>query len=214
MAKFSDLNLLSVGNTIQIVGAIWAGEGKMFLCMFPGEHGDIEDVEGNDVTAFVTTDDNETVYAEALNMTLEEWQVFIHQTDVLDMEGLVQTPEGKVVKAIIRKSERQIAQGVSWAVYKRDGYKCAYCSRDDVPLTVDHLVLFEEGGPSTEANLLSSCRKCNKTRGNAQYADWLKHPYYRKVSQGLTPERRAANEALVATLDAIPRTVHQPTKRK
>ena len=194
MAKFSDLNLLSVGNTIQIVGAIWEGEGHTYLCVFP--EGKLEHPP------------------EVLEMTLEEWQAFIHQTDVLDMEGLVQTPEGKVVKAIIRKSERQIAQGVSWAVYKRDGYKCAYCSRDDVPLTVDHLVLFEEGGPSTEANLLSSCRKCNKVRANTQYADWLKHPYYRKVSQGLTPERRAANEALVATLSTIPKTVHQPTKRK
>lgn len=33
---FEHLNLRSVGNTIQIAGAIYAGEGKIFLCFFPG----------------------------------------------------------------------------------------------------------------------------------------------------------------------------------
>lgn len=194
MAKFSDLNLLSVGNTIQIVGAIWEGEGHTYLCVFP--EGKLEHPP------------------EVLEMTLEEWQKFIHQTDVLDVEALTQTPEGKVVKAIIRKSERQVAQGVSWAVFKRDGYKCRYCGRDDVPLTVDHLVLWEEGGPSTEANLVAADRTCNKRRGNLPYAQWLEHPYYKKVSAALTEEQRLANRKLQDTLGAIPRTVHQPSKRK
>lgn len=194
MAKFSDLNLLDVGNTIQIAGAIWEGDGHTYLCPFP--EGKLEHPP------------------EVLEMTLEEWQKFIHQTDVLDMGGLVQTPEGKVIKAIIRKSERQIAQEVSWRVYRRDNFQCRYCGRSDVPLTVDHLVLWEEGGPSTESNLVAADKTCNKRRGNLPYAQWLEHPYYKKVSAALTEEQKLANQKLAETLKDIPRTVHQPSKRK
>jgi len=93
-------------------------------------------------------------------------------------------------------------------VFRRDGYKCCYCGRDDVPLTVDHLVLWEDGGPSTEQNMVSACKKCNKARGRTQYVDWLRHPVYLKVSGNLSPERRAANEALVGALNAIPKVMH------
>ena len=74
-----------------------------------------------------------------------------------------------------------------------------------MPLTVDHLVCWEEGGPSIEANLVSSCKKCNKIRGNTPFEAWLRHPVYRKVSQGLTDRARQDNERLVPTLSQIPR---------
>ena len=61
----------------------------------------------------------------------------------------------KLYKAVIRKCQRNIEQGVSWNVFRRDGYACRYCGNKEVPLTVDHLVLWEESGPSTEANLVS-----------------------------------------------------------
>ena len=223
MAKFEDLDLLRVGDTIQIVGAIWAGEGQMHLCMFPDEHGRVldgqgstlgwEDAEDNETTGFRTSD-GEVLCAEALNMTLDEWQQFIRQTDIMEASVLTEGPDGKVIKSIVRKSARQISQHVSWAVYRRDGYRCRYCGRDDVPLTVDHLVLWEEGGPSTEANLVASCKRCNKTRGNTQYTDWLNHPYYQRVSKNLTATVRQDNLDLVATLDGIPRMLHKPSKRK
>ena len=193
MANFKDLNLLSIGNTIQLAGAIWAGEGKTFLCLFPGEG----------VPAIIDT----------LEMSLDEWEQFLRQADIMEVEVLAETPDG-LGKAIIRKSARQIAQHVSWAVYKRDGYKCRYCGRDDVPLTVDHLVLWEEGGPSTEANLVSACKKCNKTRGNTQYADWLDHPYYRQMSRNLSATVRQDNLDLLPKLGAIPRLIHKQAKRK
>lgn len=193
MAKFENLDLLQVGNTIQLAGAIWVGGGKTYLCLFPGE----------DMPMPVDT----------LEMTIDEWQKFLRQTDIMETEVLAASADGKVAKALIRKSTRQIAQHVSWAVYRRDR-RCRYCGRDDVPLTVDHLVLWENGGPSTEGNLLSACRKCNKTRGNTEFADWLNHPYYKRVSQNLPPGIQQANLDIVATLDAIPRMVHKPTRRK
>lgn len=215
MATFKDLNLLSVGNTIQIAGAIWIGEGKAYLCMFPGEDGVIGDgVSEVRPAVFMPTDGSDSLKVEVLSMTTDEWEQFIRQTDIMEAEVLAEGPDG-ITKSIIRKSARQIAQDISWKVYLRDNFKCRYCGRGPgIPLTVDHLVLWEEGGPSTEANLLSACKKCNKTRGNTQYADWLRSPYYRKVSQGLSALVRKDNQDLVPTLDAIPRMLHKPTKRK
>jgi 5-methylcytosine-specific restriction endonuclease McrA len=37
-------------------------------------------------------------------------------------------------------------------------------------------------GASVEDNLITACRKCNKTRGNMLYEDWLNSDYYKKVS--------------------------------
>ncbi len=188
MSSLKDINLLAIGNTIQMVGAVYAGDGKAYLCLFPDE----------------TTE----APIEPLEMNSEDWAVFLRQTDLMETEVLARAPDQSLVKAIIRKSSRAVDQTINWNCFRRDGYRCRYCGNAKIPLTVDHLVLWEEGGPSTEANMLSACKKCNKTRGNTSYADWLKHAYYLKVSKGLAPEVRAANEAILGTLDAIPRKLH------
>jgi len=192
--KLSDVDLLKIGNTIQMAGAVYVGEGRLFLAMFPEDRG----VEGL-----------ETV---ELDMDLADWERFLRQTDLLETEILTKASDGTLAKAIARKSQRQISQGVSWAVYKRAGYRCEYCGANDVPLTVDHLVVWEEGGPSTEANLSSCCRRCNKTRGNMAYSEWIKHPYYLRVSRGLDAETRAENERRATRLHSISRVCHQRTR--
>lgn len=188
MMKFEELPLLEVGHSIQIAGSVWAGPDKMYVMLLPDEKLDKP--------------------LATMEPTQEQWQQFLRQSDLLETEIMAKASDGTIAKAIIRKSSRQIDQGVSWRVYKRDGYACRYCGKDDVPLTVDHLVLWEDGGPSTEANLVSACRKCNKARGNMKYAEWLQHPIYRKLSRGLSEQSRQANEALLPTLDSIPRVVH------
>lgn len=205
--RLDEVNLLEFGHTIQMVGGVYAGKGKLYLTLFPDELGEVSP------GATFRQGDGDVDEVVTLDMNLDDWTRFLQQTDLLETEILTKATDGKLAKAIVRKSQRQISQGVSWAVYKRDGYKCRYCAVDDVPLTVDHLVLWEEQGPSVPANLVSSCRKCNKTRGNAQYAAWLEHPYYKRVSRNLDAATRQANLALVGTLDAIPRLTHQPTHR-
>lgn len=193
--EFKDIDLKTVGQEVLLVGGVWAGRDQTLVLVFPefGEH------EGD---------------VHVLTPTTEEWQQLIRQSDLVETEVLAKAKDGSLYKVVARKCQRTVEQGVSWAVFRRDGYACRYCARDDVPLTVDHLVLWEEGGPSTEENLLSACRKCNKKRGNTQYAEWLSHPYYLKRSRNLSPEMRAANEAVVATLDAIPRVPHTEKRRK
>lgn len=180
------LEIDDFGHSITIAGALFSdGEGNAHLINLPGEN----------ISVFTNHRLNEA-----------DWRTVLRQVDMMPIEAL--TTEGK---AIVRKCERQIDQNTAWAVYKRDGYACRYCNRDDVPLTVDHLVLWEHGGPTIEENLLSACRRCNKLRGNMEYDDWLDSDKYRKVSGKLTEAQVADNILVVDTLSNIQRS---PIKKK
>ena len=54
------------------------------------------------------------------------------------------------------------------ACYIRDGLECAWCG-DSVEygaqLTLDHLIPRAEGGGNEQTNLVTSCRRCNSSRG-------------------------------------------------
>lgn len=191
-----NLNMLDIGNSLQLSGAIYSGKGKHLVCFFPGE----------------LEEDGGGIGLDIFRMNKDEWEVFIKQTDLLETEVIAKEENGTLAKIILRKSLRQIEQGISWRVFKRDGYACRYCNANDVPLTVDHLVCWEVGGPSIEANLVSACRKCNKTRGNTEYSEWLNSPYYAKVSKNLPQEIKIKNSALELTLASIPRMVHKRSR--
>lgn len=211
MIKLSDINLLAFGNTIHMVGAVYQGDGVMYLTLFPEDRGTL-DVIGKDYRILHIDGDGEESEVKVLDMDADDWKKFMFQSDVMETEVLTQASDGSLAKAIIRKSQRNIEQAVSWKTYKRDGYRCRYCANDDVPLTVDHLVLWEDGGPSIVDNLVSACKKCNKTRGNLQYSQWLAHPYYLKVSKNLSEQDRLANHHLINTLDRIPRLIHKRSR--
>ena len=188
--KLSDLEITDIGTKIQIAGVIYQdGSGNFIAAPLPGE----------------TLDGHWWEDTGVLEMDLSEWQTFIQQTDRVEVMALVKDEHGEVGKALVRKSARQISQNVSWAVYRRDHFRCRYCAANDVPLTVDHLVLWEEGGPSIEANLVAACKKCNRTRGDMPYAQWLRSPEYHKVSANLPGMILDKNDALLATLAAVPR---------
>lgn len=195
--KFSDINLRAIGNTVQLVGGIWSGDGHAYVLCFPEFADDV----------------GETHLHVVEGMDAEAWQALMRQSDLVETEVLAKAEDGTLVKAIVRKCQRAVDQQASWNVFRRDGFRCRYCGRADAPLTVDHLVLWEEGGPSTEPNLLSACRKCNKVRGEVQYADWLRHPYYLRVSAGISEATRQDNERVAGTLAAIPRMVHVRSRR-
>ena len=106
---------------------------------------------------------------------------------------------------LISKGKRQLDQKICWAVYRRDKYKCRYCGIDNVPLTVDHLITWESGGPTIKENLVTCCRKCNKTRGSIDYGSWLQHRYYLEKKKFLSAKTIQLNEDLVRSLNSIPR---------
>ena len=180
--KLRDINLLDIGNTVQLAGAVYAGPGVVYLCLFPDE---------------LDTDMRASV---RLDMDTEDWKTFLRQTDLLEVEVV----DGNK-KAIARKSQRQIDQQVSWNVFKRDSYACRYCGADNVPLTVDHLVRWEEAGPTIEDNLVAACRRCNKTRGATSFTAWLHSGDYAQLSQKLPRAVLMSNRELLTKLPLIPR---------
>ena len=193
--KFNDINLYDIGNTIQLSGGIWSGnDGKVYFLPF---HNEIDDL-------WKAYRDN----WHFVKMTLDDWKKFIRQTDVMETQILAKDNEGKIVKAVLRKTQRQIEQGLQWRVFKRDGYKCRYCGIDGVPMTVDHLILWEDGGPTIEENLVTACRKCNKLRGSKEYDYWLNGYDYQELSKNLTVEVQAQNAELVRKIKDIPRQYH------
>jgi len=183
------LNILSIGNTVQLSGMVLSGEGRHLVCFLPGEY-------------------DEDYGSKILEMDLDDWKRVIRQTDLMETEVLTSGGDGKLVKAILRKSTRQVEQGISWRVYDRDGYRCRYCHSKGIPMTVDHLVLWEDGGPTIEGNLLTACRKCNKLRGSMPYEEWLGSGGYNRFGN-LPYDVDEKNKMLVLTLKDIPLRIHK-----
>jgi hypothetical protein len=191
-----DIELLEVGHSIHLSGVMLTDVKKdqIFLVPFPDQ-------------------DSRCRILSTLVLSEDDWKAVLRQTDIMEREVLAKDGSG-LKKAILRKTTRQIEGRISWNVYRRDKYKCRYCGRDDVPLTVDHLVLWEEGGPSIEENLVSACKKCNKKRGNMQYKDWIEYSYYLEKAKNVSEYFRNLNLGLADTLDDIPRKLHVISRGK
>jgi 5-methylcytosine-specific restriction endonuclease McrA len=56
-------------------------------------------------------------------------------------------------------------------ILRRDVYKCSYCGRGDLPLTIDHIVPKAKGGIDSWENLVSACTKCNNKKGDRTPAE-------------------------------------------
>jgi len=158
MEKLKEIDIHEFGTQIQIAGML---------------------MQNNDITyAIMLPKSDENLDIEKIKVTHDEWKGFLHQIDTLEVKLFPHQPGAKVV---VRKTQRNIEQQVSWNVYRRDNFRCRYCGDDKVAMTVDHIVLWENMGASVEDNLLCACSKCNRTRGNMLYEDWLKSDYYKKV---------------------------------
>ncbi len=151
-------DLLKYGNEWQIQGVVFGNGMDNSIVLFPEASNTFQDELG------------------VIQPNHEEWKELLYQLDTLGVEVL--GPNGKI---ILRKSQRQIEQNIAWNVFRRDQYQCRYCGNDKVALTVDHVVLWEDMGDTVEDNLISACKKCNSTRGNMPYLDWIVSPYYKKV---------------------------------
>lgn len=171
---FDDINIFDFGNEIQIAGTIWTGKGNSFVTLTPQKiDEDLSDLK-------------------LMPMSLEDWLKLLKQADTLETEIFSQDPTG-LVKTLLRKTARQIDGYVQWAVFQRDNFRCRYCGRGGIPLTVDHIDLWENGGATIPDNLISACRNCNKTRGRMEYVDWINCSEYKRRSQALAQRDKDRN---------------------
>ena len=51
-------------------------------------------------------------------------------------------------------------------ILRRDGHRCLFCGRGDLPLTLDHVVPLSRGGDDSWENLVCACVKCNNKKGD------------------------------------------------
>lgn len=51
-------------------------------------------------------------------------------------------------------------------ILKRDDYRCQYCAKQAIPLTLDHIVPKNKGGKDSWENLVAACSKCNTRKGD------------------------------------------------
>lgn len=175
---FDNIDLFAWGNEITMSGIVMEGkDNNNYLVMLP-----MQKLSGE---------------MNAVLPSEQEWYDLQNQLDNCYILG-----DGKVV---LRKGQRILDQKICWTVYRRDKFKCRYCGIDNVPLTVDHIITWESGGATHSDNLLTSCRKCNKMRGNIEYGNWLQHKYYLEKSQFLTEETRKKNEEIVFKLSSLPK---------
>lgn len=83
------------------------------------------------------------------------------------------------------KGHRPISQDSSWSgwhvpphawafVLERDGHACRYCgaSGEGILFEPDHVVPIRLGGATAIANLVTSCRPCNRDKGGHTVACW------------------------------------------
>lgn len=194
--NLNEFPLEQLGHTIKLVGGLYQiGNETNVLVPLPGEN---------------VSDKPHVV----LQMDLDDWKNFLRQSDLVETQVLVQDPQtGKLERAIKRKCERKVSQNVRWQVYRRDDMSCRYCDEQDSALTTDHIMLWEDGGPSTMENMVACCEKCNRTRGNMKYPDWLKSKYYLKVSKALSESVREQNRQLLETLKTIKPMIQKKKKR-
>lgn len=79
--------------------------------------------------------------------------VYYDWPSVIRLSRFVKVPYKRVV--LTRKN-----------ILRRDSYRCGYCGRGDLRLTIDHIIPKARGGTDSWDNLISACTICNNKKGD------------------------------------------------
>lgn len=75
-------------------------------------------------------------------------------------------------RSMINGAVGKITYREELALFKKYDYRCLCCGRDDVKLTIDHIVPISRGGSNTIENAQPLCSKCNSRKGNRSTKDY------------------------------------------
>ena len=113
----------------------------------------------------------------------------------------------ELVKFDTQKLQNPEVQGVEYQQGELFGYevrqyllekwgrKCAYCSAENTPLEVEHIVPKSQLGSNRVSNLTLACHSCNQAKGNRDVGDFLSgkpNLLARVLKQAKTPLKDAA----------------------
>jgi len=65
------------------------------------------------------------------------------------------------------------------------GRKCCYCSKENIPLEIEHIIPKSRGGTNRVDNLCLSCRECNQKKGNMTAEEFGYPDIQKQVKQTL-----------------------------
>ena len=149
-----------IGSLLKIEGIVIGGEGAQAVFMLP---------TAAPFEQFMTNPPFSKFETRRLND--EEWSDWLQRSD--DPEILVQ---GSLEKVFHRKLRYEISGAVQQKVWKADGFKCMFFGAifGDVQMTIDHFVPLEMGGANDTSNYISSCRRCNKSKGGMDPKEFCK----------------------------------------
>jgi hypothetical protein len=136
-----------IGNVLKLSGLVFSGMGEAYHFVLPSS--------GN-FNIHVAHNPDERLWAEILKRS----------DDPIYLKG------GK--KPWLRKAERVVSGFVQQQVWARDNHCCAYCGKSmgDVLMTIDHFIPLEMGGANDTTNYISSCKSCNKDKGDMDPREW------------------------------------------
>ena len=66
------------------------------------------------------------------------------------------------------------------------GRECAYCSKKDIPLQIEHIIPKAKGGSNSVANLTLACQKCNQAKGSRSLEEFAKLDVIRKIKANMS----------------------------
>src|SRR5215218_10571268 len=78
-------------------------------------------------------------------------------------------------------AQRRIHPLLRGAVLHRDSWICSYCGREATE--VDHVDPRARGGATTPANLVATCRACNKCKGIRTPAEWRRDEAFTRLAR-------------------------------
>ncbi len=83
-------------------------------------------------------------------------------------------------KSFLSKIDRRLhIASAEWSalrnlVFSRDNYTCCYCGNRGVKLECDHVIPVSKGGGHSPVNLVTACKKCNRSKGGKTLGEWKK----------------------------------------
>ncbi|MCX6646776.1 MAG: HNH endonuclease [bacterium] len=87
------------------------------------------------------------------------------QTYLNSPSGSIQYPSVIKLSYLIYRPHPEVKLSRK-SVLARDGYRCQYCGRTNVKMTIDHIVPRNKGGGFKWENLVCACHACNAKKGD------------------------------------------------
>lgn len=71
-------------------------------------------------------------------------------------------------------------------LHGREWLECHYCGKriTDSEITLDHVKPVARGGSNYVSNLVPCCERCNRKKGSASYAEFIRSPFMQAVMRG------------------------------